>query len=99
MKIEKTINETAVYLYILEGEDKDDLHNIINFATLEKNAIILDFSKTTSINSSFIAGIVKVYEECVEKNIKFVIHDMNELVTNIFDCVGITKVLKNCIAN
>ena len=97
MKIEKTVNETAVYLYVLEGEDKDDLHSVINFAALERNVIILDFSKTTSINSAFIAGLVKVYEECVEKNIKFIIHDMNELVQNVFGCVGITTVLKNAI--
>jgi len=97
MKIEKTVNETAIFLHILEGEDKDDLYNYINFTSLEKNVIILDFTKTTSINSAFISGIVKVYEECVEKNVQFVISGMNDLVTNIFDCVGITKALKNII--
>ena len=94
MKIEKTVNEEAIYLHVFEGEDKDDIRQFINFATLERNAIVLDFTQTKTVNSSFIAGLVSVYEECLEKNIKFVISGVNETVKNIFDCVGISKIMK-----
>ena len=94
MKIEKTINDNAIFISVIDGEERGDIRNLIDFNNLERNAIILDFTKTTRINSACISDILGIYDTCIEKNIKFVISGVNEIAKNVFDCVGITKVFK-----
>jgi anti-anti-sigma factor len=94
MKIEKTVNGEAIYLHVFEGEDQSDLSQFINFEALEKNAIVLDFTQTELINSAFIAGLIAVHEECLKRNIKFIISGVNETTKQIFDCVGLPKIIK-----
>ena len=94
MNIEKTINDSAIFINVVEGSDKNDLDNLLDFSKLEKDAIILDFTNTKSINSSFISGLIKVYESCIINNVKFVISGTNEISKTIFDNIGISKIMK-----
>jgi anti-anti-sigma regulatory factor len=95
--IEKTINETAIYLMIFDGKEKGQLTCHLDFSNLERNAIILDFSKTNSINSAFISDIIEIYEKCITDNVKFIISGISQVVKNVFDCIGISKALEHVI--
>jgi len=96
MKIEKTINDEAVVITFSEGyataEVVEDLRKI-KIEGLERDTLIIDFSKTTHIGSLVFGWLSKTYKILKKENKKIIVLG-NKNIEKIFELIGLSRFFK-----
>ena len=94
MTIEKTINNEAIVFNVFSGKDSENLEGMVDLNNLERDVVIVDLSKTTTISSQFVGYLVRMNSEITKQGKKFLISGTNPTVKSVFECAGVEKLFK-----
>lgn len=97
MKIEKTMNASAVMIILtgqLDMNDSKELSRIMN-EKIERDVVIFDLSKVTYLSSSVLGEMVAIRSRLNSTtNMEPIIVGCNEQIFNLFELTGVSHFFK-----